>query len=176
MFPCAIHSRPLSLYWLYKSAHIYLPTLSNLFNEYTWVSFLPTCPRPRSSRSQHLEHWKVGEKTKKYFSFWCCYRVMYHICHYMVDNSGLHIRKMDNIITYTIVTALSITLQDVVTLSYYNHFHLICHYSKSMPECNQNVENTALIHWRKGPRCSSNTTFPSVTKDGFLRFHILSWN
>ena len=41
---------------------LYLPTLSNLFNEYTWVSFLPTCPRPRSSRSQHLEHWKIGEK------------------------------------------------------------------------------------------------------------------
>ena len=60
-------------------------------------------------------------------------------------NSGTT-SKMDNTITYMLVTAFSITLQDVVTLSYYNFFHLICHYSKSMPECNQKVENTALIH------------------------------
>ena len=52
---------------------------------------------------------------------------------------------MDNIITYTIVTALSITLQGVVTLYYYNYIKVMSLLSVNARVRGKKLKITALI-------------------------------
>ena len=52
-------------------------------------------------------------------SFWCCYRVLYQILPLHWSTLDLLAKWTTPLLTHMLVTALSITLQDVVTFYYY---------------------------------------------------------